>query len=76
MTVTAILSVNSSAISQISFDYDANQVGVTYHSNPDKSYLFACDNPLDVEDEVRTAESVGKLIAQLKNNKVLVPIQM
>lgn len=74
MSVSAILAVESSAISQVSFDYDEMQVGVTYKSNPDKSYLFACDNPLDVEEKVRTAESVGKLIAQLKNNKVLVPI--
>jgi len=74
MSVSAILAVESSAISQVSFDYDEMQVGVTYKSNPDKSYLFACDNPLNVEEKVRTAESVGKLIAQLKNNKVLVPI--
>jgi len=74
MSVSAILAVESSAISQVSFDYDEMQVGVTYKSNPDKSYVFACDNPLDVEEKVRTAESVGKLIAQLKNNKVLVPI--
>ena len=76
MSVTAILAVESSAISQVSFDYDEMQVGVTYKSNPDKSYVFSCQNPVDVEDQVRTAESVGKLIAQLKNNKVLVPIQM
>ena len=76
MSVSVILNVESSAISEVSFDYDDNQVGVTYHSNPEKSYLFACDNPQNVEDEIRTAESVGKLIAQLKNNKVLVPIQM
>jgi hypothetical protein len=76
MSVTAILAVESSAISQVSFDYDEMQVGVTYKSNPDKSYVFSCQNPIDVEDQVRTAESVGKLIAQLKNNKVLVPIQM
>jgi hypothetical protein len=76
MSVTAILAVESSAISQVSFDYDEMQVGVTYKSNPDKSYMFSCQNPVDVEDQVRTAESVGKLIAQLKNNKVLVPIQM
>jgi hypothetical protein len=76
MSVTAILAVESSAISQVSFDYDELQVGVTYKSNPDKSYVFSCQNPIDVEDQVRTAESVGKLIAQLKNNKVLVPIQM
>jgi hypothetical protein len=76
MSVTAILAVESSAISQVSFDYDEMQVGVTYKSNPDKSYVFSCQNPIDVEDQIRTAESVGKLIAQLKNNKVLVPIQM
>ena len=76
MSVTAILAVESSAISQVSFDYDEMQVGVTYKSNPDKSYVFSCQNPVDVEDQVRTAESVGKLISQLKNNKVLVPIQM
>jgi hypothetical protein len=76
MSVSAILSVDSSAISHVSFDYDENQVGVTYNSNPDKSYLFACENPLSVEEQIRTAESVGKLIAKLKNNKVLVPIQM
>jgi hypothetical protein len=76
MSVSVILNVESSAISEVSFDYDDNQVGVTYHSNPEKSYLFACENPQSVEDNIRTAESVGKLIAQLKNNKVLVPIQM
>ena len=76
MSVCVILNVDSSAISEVSFDYDENQVGVTYHSNPEKSYVFACENPQNVEDEIRTAESVGKLIAQLKNNKVLVPIQM
>ena len=76
MSVSVILNVDSSAISEVSFDYDENQVGVTYHSNPEKSYVFACENPQNVEDEIRTAESVGKLIAQLKNNKVLVPIQM
>jgi hypothetical protein len=74
MSVSVILNVDSSAISEVSFDYDENQVGVTYLSNPDKSYVFACDNPLNVEEQIRTAESVGKLIAQLKNNKVLVPI--
>lgn len=76
MSVSVILNVESSAISEVSFDYDDNQVGVTYHSNPEKSYVFSCQNPVDVEDQIRTAESVGKLIAQLKNNKVLVPIQM
>lgn len=76
MSVSVILNVDSSAISEVSFDYDDNQVGVTYLSNPDKSYVFACDNPVSVEEQIRTAESVGKLVSQLKNNKVLVPIQM
>jgi hypothetical protein len=76
MSVSVILSVESSAISEVSFDYDENQVGVTYHSNPEKSYVFSCENPLSVEDQIRTAESVGKLIAKLKNTSVLVPIQV
>jgi len=76
MSVSVILAVESSAISEISFDYDDNQVGVTYHSNPDKSYVFSCQDPVSVEDQIRTAESVGKLVAKLKNSKVLVPIEM
>lgn len=76
MSVTTILAVESSAISQVSFDYDEMQVGVTYNSNPDKSYIFSCKDPVSVEDQVRTAESVGKLIAKLKNTKVLVPIEV
>lgn len=76
MSVSVILSVDSSAISEVSFDYDENQVGVTYNSNPDKSYVFACKDPLNVENEIRTAESVGKLIAQLKKNEILVPIDV
>jgi hypothetical protein len=76
MSVSVILSVESSAISEVSFDYDENQVGVTYNSNPDKSYVFSCKDLLSVENEIRTVESVGKLIAQLKKNEILVPIQM
>lgn len=76
MSVSVILAVESSAISEISFDYDENQVGVTYNSNPDKSYVFSCKDPLSVENEVRTAESIGKLIAQLKKNEILVPIDV
>jgi hypothetical protein len=76
MSVTATLAVDSSAISQVSFDYDQMQVGVTYHSNPDKSYVFSCKDPVTVEEQIRTAESVGKLIAKLKNNKILVPVQV
>lgn len=76
MSVSVILSVDSSAISEVSFDYDENQVGVTYNSNPDKSYVFSCKDPLSVENQIRTAESIGKLISQLKKNEVLVPIQV
>ena len=71
MSFTAILSVESSAISQVSFDYDGMQVGVTYNSNPDKSYVFSCTDPVSVEDQIRTTESVGKLISQLKKEGTL-----
>lgn len=69
------LFVNSSAISEVNFDYDANEVGVVYHSNPDTAYVFGCNDLEGVETQVRDAESVGKLIAQLKNNEVLVPLE-
>lgn len=70
------LSVNSSAISEVNFDYDTNEVGVVYHSNPEVAYVFGCDNLEGVENQVRDAESVGKLIAQLKKNEILVPIEV
>lgn len=70
------LSVESSAISQVNFDYDSNEVSVVYHSNPDIAYMFGCDNLESVENEVRSAESIGKLIAQLKKNEVLIPVQV
>jgi len=57
---------NSSAIAKISFD--ENQVGVAYSSNPEKFYLFDCDNPDDVKNRIESAESVGKLISTLKKN--------
>jgi len=74
MSVSVILNVDSSAISEVSFDYDENQVGVTYHSNPEKSYVFACDNPQSVEDDIRTAESVGKLVSQFRKDGTLTSI--
>jgi len=70
------LFVNSSAISEVNFDYDSNEVGVVYHSNPDTAYVFGCNDLESVENEVRTAESVGKLIAQLKTSEVLVPLEV
>jgi len=69
------LFVNSSAISEVNFDYDSNEVGVVYHSNPDTAYVFGCNDLEGVETQVRDAESVGKLIAQLKSSEVLVPLE-
>lgn len=72
MSISSVLPVtSSSAISEISFDYDEKEVGVTFISNPDKSYIFICDNPIDVETQLRTAESIGKLISQLKKDGTL-----
>jgi hypothetical protein len=70
------LLVDSSAISEVSFDYDTNEVGVVYHSNPDTAYVFGCNDLENVESQVRGAQSVGKLIAQLKKNEVLVPLEV
>ena len=65
---------NSSAIAKVSFETELQEVGVAYNSNPDTFYVFKCDNVEDVQKQVETAESVGKLIAQLKKNSVLVPV--
>ena len=65
---------NSSAIAKVSFETELQEVGVAYNSNPDTFYVFKCDNVEDVQKQIETAESVGKLIAQLKKNSVLVPV--
>ena len=64
---------NSSAIAKISFT--ETQVGVAYTYNPEKFYLFDCDNPDEVKEKVQSAESVGKLISTLKKNGKLKIIQ-
>ena len=56
---------NSSAIAKVSFETELQEVGVAYNSNPDTFYVFKCDNVEDVQKQIETAESVGKLIAHL-----------
>jgi len=62
---------DSSAIAKIQFDNEQNQVGVAYTYKPEKVYVFGCDDVSFVKEQVEVAESVGKLISQLKKEGTL-----
>lgn len=66
--------MNSSAIAKISFDYDEKQVGIAYTYKPEQVYLFKCDDLTYVKEQVNVAESVGKLVSQLRKDGTLVSI--
>jgi hypothetical protein len=65
---------NSSAIAKISFNSEDNSVGVAYTYKPDKFYVFKCDDLVSVQDQIKVADSVGKLISDLKKDGTLVSI--
>ena len=65
---------NSSAIAKISFNSEDNEVGVAYTYKPDKFYVFKCDDLVSVQDQIKSADSVGKLISDLKKDGTLVAI--
>ena len=62
---------DSSAIAKIQFDYDENQVGVAYTYKPDKVYVFKCDDIDFVKNEIKVADSVGKLVSQFRKDGTL-----
>jgi hypothetical protein len=62
---------NSSAISKISFNDETSEVGIAYSYKPETFYLFKCDEIEVVKDKIQTAESIGKLISQLKKEGTL-----
>jgi hypothetical protein len=53
---------NSSAISKISFNDEENLVGISFTYNPGKEYLFVCDEIEDVKSQIKSTDSVGKLV--------------
>jgi hypothetical protein len=65
---------NSSAIAKISFNSEDNTVGVAYTYKPDKFYVFKCDDLVSVQDQIKVADSVGKLISDFKKDGTLVSI--
>jgi len=65
---------NSSAIAKISFNSETSEVGVAYTYKPDKFYVFKCDDLVSVQDQIKVADSVGKLISDLKKDGTLVAI--
>jgi hypothetical protein len=67
---------DSSAIAKIQFDYDENQVGIAYTYKPDKVYLFNCDDLTMVKEQVKIAESVGKLVSQFRKDGTLISVEV
>ena len=65
---------DSSAIAKIQFDYDEKQVGVAYTFKPDKIYVFKCDDVDFVKNEIKGAESVGKLVSALRKDGTLISV--
>lgn len=62
---------DSSAIAKVQFDDEQNQVGVAYTSSPNNFYVFACEDLDYVRLHIRTVESVGKFISQMKKEGTL-----
>ena len=65
---------DSSAIAKIQFDNEQNQVGVAYTYKPEKVYVFNCNDLNLVKEQVEVAESVGKLISQLRKDGTLISV--
>ena len=65
---------DSSAIAKVQFDYEQNQVGIAYTYKPEQIYIFKCDNLTMVKEQVKTAESVGKLVSQFRKDGTLTSI--
>lgn len=65
---------NSSAVAKIELDFDNKQVGIAYTYKPELVYLFKCDDLTYVKDQVKIAESVGKLIAQFRKDGTFMSI--
>lgn len=63
---------DSSAIAKIQFDDEQNQVGIAYTYKPDKVYVFNCNDLILVKEQVKVAESVGKLVSQLRKDGTLI----
>ncbi len=62
---------DSSAIAKIQFDDEQNQVGIAYTYKPEKLYIFNCNDLTLVKEKVKTAESVGKLVSELRKDGTL-----
>ena len=65
---------DSSAIAKIQFDYEQNQVGIAYTYKPEQVYIFKCDDLTMVKEQVKTTESVGKLVSQFRKDGTLTSI--
>ncbi len=58
----------SSSISKISFNYEQNLVGISFTYNPNKEYLYLCDDLNAIETKLETVSSIGKLINECRKD--------
>jgi len=69
---------NSSAVAKVSIDSAESQVGVAFTSNPEKYYMFNCDNVdgfvESLNKTISEEESVGKHISQLRKDGSLTAV--
>lgn len=62
---------NSSAISKISFNEEESLVGISFTYNPQKEYLFVCDEIEDVKSQIQSTDSIGKIINLFRKDGTL-----
>lgn len=65
---------DSSSIAKIQFDEEQNQVGIAFTYKPEQVYVFKCDDLTTVKEQVKIAESVGKLISKFRKDGTLTNI--
>ena len=70
--------VDSTAVAKISLDNETNEVGVAFTSNPDKFYLFECDDVNDFEESVNVVlqnqDSLGRFISLSRKDGTLTAV--
>lgn len=65
---------NSSAIAKISFNSQDSEVGVAYNYKPEHFYIFKCNDVKSIQEQIKTTESIGKFISQMKKNGTLLSV--
>ncbi len=69
---------NSTAISKIFFDHDNDEIGIAFTASPDKYYYFQCEDIDDfisrLQETVNEQKSLGKFIAEMRKDRILISV--